>query len=630
MANIQPQIDFIRTAKLGRDVRESIASGMEAMNGESSTAYSAAITAQNSASNSAQQAAQSASDADNAQQAASNSATNAAGSASEAAQSATNAAQSATNAAGSASSAQSALIAVTQQAQAAANAASNAAASETNAENAAARASASAEDANTARLQAMQSATNAQTSATTASNAQTAAGISATNAAASEQNAYNYAQQAQAAANVEIATTTKPGIVMPDGTTVTVDQFGRISIAGLAEHIAQSIVSPNGVHGVRIYKDPTTELIALQQWDTVNQVWVNLFDSLKPDGDTITMDADGTLHATAYELPTASATTKGGVKVGDTLEVDNEVLNVIIDDELKAGSENPVQNKVITAEVKQLADDALNLKMLGWTVPKKLGINNYIGTDGKFHQRVGRVDLSKLNWQILSPAFDYKFSVVYSDVMRSPSHITVIKMICDKYDTITPSQIDGDTNGISSADWTSALLICDSNIHSVEALRAKLNNVYLYYELATEIVMLVDGNEITSGKLISDAWNGSGVKGQYYISDNTLWKCLADNTIKPIDDGANWRKTTIAEELTSKIVFTNEPITMTNNNGRFEMHKDGYKLISATTNNPDWNVTIIDSNDSGIHKCKCIGVDDITPYPQGLAFWCSNTWIKLN
>lgn len=49
---------------------------------------------------------------------------------------------------------------------------------------------------------------------------------------------------------------------------------------------------------------------------------------VKPDGTTVTVDADGTIHgAQTYELPTASASTKGGIKVGDHLHIDGEVLS---------------------------------------------------------------------------------------------------------------------------------------------------------------------------------------------------------------------------------------------------------------------------------------------------------------
>ena len=51
--------------------------------------------------------------------------------------------------------------------------------------------------------------------------------------------------------------------------------------------------------------------------------------AVKPDGTTITIDPDGTLHgASTYNLPTASATVLGGIKVGDGLSItDDGVLS---------------------------------------------------------------------------------------------------------------------------------------------------------------------------------------------------------------------------------------------------------------------------------------------------------------
>lgn len=42
---------------------------------------------------------------------------------------------------------------------------------------------------------------------------------------------------------------------------------------------------------------------------------------VKPDGDSVTVDEDGTIHATPYALPVASAEVLGGVKVGAGLNV---------------------------------------------------------------------------------------------------------------------------------------------------------------------------------------------------------------------------------------------------------------------------------------------------------------------
>ena len=46
---------------------------------------------------------------------------------------------------------------------------------------------------------------------------------------------------------------------------------------------------------------------------------------VKPDGTTITIDEDGTIHgASTYELPIASTTTLGGIKVGQNLSISDD------------------------------------------------------------------------------------------------------------------------------------------------------------------------------------------------------------------------------------------------------------------------------------------------------------------
>lgn len=294
MANIQPQIDAIRTARFGRDVRESIASGMEAMNGESSTAYSAAITAQNSASASALAAKQS---EDNALDSANNAqtqATNAQNSAAAAKASEDNASVSATTATNAAGTSQNILV----QVQASATAAKS---SEDAATAAADSAAKSAKDSKDSRDQALQSANDALTSATNADNSRTQAGISEVNAAKSAKEAADSAAAASAIAKIDVAKRDTPGLVKPDNDTIEVDGFGTISVPKLPEHIADKMVSSlanqDGVHGIRVYTEPTTKKRTLQTYDTDAKEWVTLFTDLKmPDDGTITMDADGTIH----------------------------------------------------------------------------------------------------------------------------------------------------------------------------------------------------------------------------------------------------------------------------------------------------------------------------------------------
>ena len=65
---------------------------------------------------------------------------------------------------------------------------------------------------------------------------------------------------------------------------------------------------------------------------------------VKPDGTTVTVDADGTIHgAQTYQLPPASQNTLGGVKLGQNLSMDadnklNAYANIETDAIPTAGS----------------------------------------------------------------------------------------------------------------------------------------------------------------------------------------------------------------------------------------------------------------------------------------------------
>lgn len=317
MANIQPYVDDIRNARYGRDVRESIAAGIEAMNAESSGAYDAAITAQDSATASAQ--------------AASTSANNAQASATQAANSATSA-QNTVNTVNSyradaktyrdeaSSFANRAQASATNAATSEANAlssANNAQTAATGASGSATQASNSATTAVDAMRNATASATQAASSAVQASSSQTAAATSATNAKTSENAARQYAEQAQQIVGIGVMTNTKNGIGRPDGTTITVNEFGVFSAQGIADHVDATLGSNDGVHGTRIQNGK------LQTWDEATSSWVDAISMdiatadkvgvVKPDGTTITVDVDGTIHGVS--VGSATKTKEGLVKI---------------------------------------------------------------------------------------------------------------------------------------------------------------------------------------------------------------------------------------------------------------------------------------------------------------------------
>ena len=80
-------------------------------------------------------------------------------------------------------------------------------------------------------------------------------------------------------------------------------------------------------------------------------------------GNNLTIESDGTLNAesTEYQLPTATADTLGGVKVGNTLNIADGVLNATIDTTLSTTSAHPVQNSTITNTINATNSDVAAL-----------------------------------------------------------------------------------------------------------------------------------------------------------------------------------------------------------------------------------------------------------------------------
>ena len=73
-------------------------------------------------------------------------------------------------------------------------------------------------------------------------------------------------------------------------------------------------------------------------------------------GNNLTIEEDGTLNAesTEYNLPVASSSTLGGVKIGSGLSITNQFASVNVDSTLDADSSNPLRNSVITSNLNTL------------------------------------------------------------------------------------------------------------------------------------------------------------------------------------------------------------------------------------------------------------------------------------
>ena len=73
-------------------------------------------------------------------------------------------------------------------------------------------------------------------------------------------------------------------------------------------------------------------------------------------GNNLTIEEDGTLNAesTEYNLPVASSSTLGGVKIGSGLTIADAIASVNVDSSLDADSSNPLRNSVITSNLNTL------------------------------------------------------------------------------------------------------------------------------------------------------------------------------------------------------------------------------------------------------------------------------------
>lgn len=95
-------------------------------------------------------------------------------------------------------------------------------------------------------------------------------------------------------------------------------------------------------------------------------------------GNNLTIEEDGTLNAesTEYNLPVATSSTLGGVKVGSSLEITDGFLSVTVDSSLNPNSDNPVKNSIVDYAISTVAS---NLQTTNSTVS---GLSNTVSNLG--------------------------------------------------------------------------------------------------------------------------------------------------------------------------------------------------------------------------------------------------------
>lgn len=157
-------------------------------------------------------------------------------------------------------------------------------------------------------------------------------------------------------------------------------------------------------------------------------------------------------------------------------------------------------NKMIGEEAIQQSTEIMDIKMLGWSVPRECPVQNEVNGN-QFIQKVGRVDSSTLDWSYQTENTRFIASIP-SDMKQTAGTRVANIMYLYGYKTISDGSDIGSISNKSIYISNNMLVIHDSAYTDASAFKSAMQGKYLYYELATPITTTIDGNEI--GETVSD------------------------------------------------------------------------------------------------------------------------------
>lgn len=165
------------------------------------------------------------------------------------------------------------------------------------------------------------------------------------------------------------------------------------------------------------------------------------------------------------------------------------------EDALRGVSDTMIAVKKKTdTDIAGLNSNLVEQKMLGWTVPKECPVQNYVDSDGVFHQKVGRLDLGSLKFTVQSQ-HNRIITEVGVDSIKSTIPTNLPNAYTDYCRTESSSNAWNNKETIGRCLVIESYSPTDITIYSPPSDLSELKGHYLYYELATPITMTIDGNE---------------------------------------------------------------------------------------------------------------------------------------
>ena len=157
-------------------------------------------------------------------------------------------------------------------------------------------------------------------------------------------------------------------------------------------------------------------------------------------------------------------------------------------------------NKMLAEENAQQEAEMMDIKMLGWSVPRECPVQNEMNSN-QFILKVGRVDLGSLDWTYQTENTRFITSIP-SDMKQTTGTRVANIMYLYGYKTISDGSDIGSIPDKSIYISNNMLVIHNSAYTDASAFKSAMQGQYLYYDLATPITTTIDGNEI--GETVGD------------------------------------------------------------------------------------------------------------------------------
>lgn len=245
--------------------------------------------------------------------------------------------------------------------------------------------------------------------------------------------------------------------------------------------------------------------------------------------------------------------------------------------------------KMLSEENAQQSIEMMDLKMLGWSVPRECPVQNEVNGN-QFVQKVGRADMSKLNWTTYSSTGIFRFAseseVEYTKYNIKQGSFAYLR----DYNYVGNSKSWSDIKkygnktimGVFVGGYDNGFILTNSSYTNLDSFKQAMQGQYLYYELATPITKTIDGNEKT--EQIDDS-----------ISD--LGKCK--NLLKPTLQTTTQNGVTCTNNgdgtYTLKGTKTTDTIWLQLGTVSLKANKS-YKLIGQSPTDKSTNVCFYDNN----------------------------------